>query len=152
MPSLENEIDAVLFQLIHQLSREAQEGGKQDRRGTDRQRYSVRQRIAPWQGNGFPPDSAFFDVQCHDLTAGGFSFLSPSRPEFTVLVAELGIVAEQIYLVARVVHVERVLVDSTGAWADPRSTATIEGSPPIKSGWSTRYLIGCRFVRRFRQM
>ena len=52
----------------------------QERRGRPRRSYPYRQRIAPIIGGKLPDPHEFFEVQCNDISAGGFSFLSPAPP------------------------------------------------------------------------
>lgn len=94
--------------------------------GVVRQPFKERQYIAPYVSRGqLPPADAFRAVQCHDLSAGGFSFLSDEPPDFQKLVVRLGKAHEQYYVVARVANVVDV------------------GAPG-----NARYRVGCSFLER----
>ncbi len=114
MAPLGNELDADFFNLIHQLASAAGEDGPAERRHERRRSFLSSQRIAPRRGPGVPDESQFFEVPCHDLSRGGFSFFFPSRPDFDSLAVAFGTPPEVIYMAAEVAHCEDVLVDSSG--------------------------------------
>lgn len=94
--------------------------------GVVRQPFKEKQYIAPYVGHGQLPEAeAFRAVQCHDLSAGGFSFICDEPPDFQTFVVRLGKVHEQYYVVARVVNV----VD-------------------IGPSDNRRYRVGCSFLER----
>ncbi|MHC4176720.1 MAG: hypothetical protein ACYSWU_04395 [Planctomycetota bacterium] len=72
-----------------------------------------------------PDRQTFTDVQCRDIAASGFSFLSPTPPASDTLVVALGAPPKVTYLVAQIVHVTRV----------------------EKRG-QRKYVIGCHYVGR----
>ena len=115
--------DASFFTLVHEVL-EAEDKLAVERRGSPRHEYPVSQLIAPYNGRTLPVSSAFRQVQCHDLSPHGFSYISGVRPEHDFLVVALGQVPFT-FLVARVVHTaERP--DSDG----------------------TESLVGCEFTQR----
>ena len=143
MPSLESEIDAQFYEMIYRLS---EVGGAvlDERRREPRRPYDVLQRVAPYDGRWFPSPDEFVDVQCHDLTRSGFSFLLPRRPAFKSIVACFQGPDETMYFEAEVVQVSRALIHPDGeieAVGDRAPSAIRPGARPA-------LLIGCRFVRR----
>lgn len=72
-----------------------------------------------------PSLSQFRDVECQDLSAGGFSYVAVEPPECETLAVELGKAPVLIYVTARIVHISETL-----------------------AGAETRFLIGCRFTGR----
>jgi len=152
MSNLDSEIDANFYQLIHQLAGSPRHPDQSERRGKRRQAFLVVQRIAPLGGGGFPGDSEFFQVRCHDLSEGGFSFFLPRPPEFTSLVAAFGSPPEMIYVGADVSHSANVLVHRSG-WVEQVegraghvSYQGIDGDPA-----TPMVLVGCRFTRRLQK-
>ncbi|HET6881677.1 MAG TPA: GGDEF domain-containing protein [Pirellulales bacterium] len=94
--------------------------------GAARQPFTEKQYIAPYNGHGrLPADEEFLAVQCHDLSAGGFSFICDEPPDFQKFVVRLGKGAEAYYVVARIANVVDI-----GAAGRPR------------------YRIGCSFLER----
>lgn len=149
---MESEIDANFYRLIHQLSAAAGADGS-DRRTQDRRPFSLWQRIAPSDGHCCPDQSQFFEVQCHDLTQNGFSFLVARRPSFDNLVAEFGVPPDMIYVAAQVLHFSRVLVHPDGRVERVRRHVDDDsGDQPEGSADGSRpahkILVGCRFIRR----
>ena len=149
MEHLDSTIDADFYRLIHQLAGTPREDDPSERRGQHRQAFSTVQRIAPHPGPGFPPDSEFFEVRCHDLTRSGFSFFLPAPPDFTALVAAFGTPPHLIYVGAEVRHSDRVLrhpsglVEHVGGGAGAVAYQSVEGNIP-----TPLILVGCRFTRR----
>jgi hypothetical protein len=150
MPGLESEIDAIFYQLIHRLAGTAQDDQDAERRGQSRKPFRLFQRIAPWRGPGFPDDAEFFDVPCHDLTRGGFSFFLPARPNFASLVAEFGSPAQLIFVAAQVTNYRRVLLHPSGLIEHVRRRADgrIGRRGPDGQKWEPCVLVGCRFTQR----
>lgn len=146
MSSPADPTSANLYSLIDHLLRYCASDEPPERRGQKRSAFPVVQRIAPYEESGFPPERAFFGVQCHDLTRRGFSFLLPSWPEFDYLVAEFGRRPDAIYVVAQVVHAEQVLVYSSGRVQRLGTGTSLPPHGP-KTG-RLMFLVGCRFVRR----
>ena len=152
MAGTSNEIDANFFRLIHQLVTTSAEEADQDRRRNSRNLFECIQRIAPWDGGGFPEDSEFRAVRCHDLTRAGFSFLMPTEPQFHALVAAFGSPPQVIYVGAEVTHAEHVLLHPSGRVERPDDDAREAGAARPPAEPATRMLlVGCRFTRRLRK-
>lgn len=83
-------------------------GALVERRRHPRRSFPYKQRIAPVVDGKLPDRRAFIDVQCKDIAASGFSFLSPTPPASDTVVVALGIPPKVTYLIARVIHVTRV--------------------------------------------
>ena len=98
----------------------------QDRRQSQRFAYTVVQNMAPYDGKKLPTSDMFRQVQCHDLSTGGISFIWPHDPEFEQVVIKLTAGQRTLYVVARVVS-RRPLDES-----------------------KRRFLVGCRFLDRVR--
>jgi hypothetical protein len=100
--------------------------------------------IAPRSGNRMPHPVQFEQYQCYDISASGFSFLSPTRPGFRSLVVALVALPEVIYLAADVVHCTDVYAYPSGA-VEPAAARSrfhdVDDGTPM-------YLVGCRFDRR----
>ncbi len=146
--SPENENDAGFYQLVHQLA-----GPKNpeddERRGQPRHAFPASQCIAPRRNAYVPPQNEFFEVQCHDLNSGGFSFLLEEKPDYDELVVSLGEPPEPIYLIARVTHCSRVIVYPSGL-VEPlgdRATHVSYRSPDGELG-RLMFRVGCRFTKR----
>ena len=148
MPNFEREIDASFYNLIHQLGGSQPPAGVDERRQQRRQPFRVVQRIAIGRGSEVPAESEFFEVQCHDLTRGGFSFLVPERPAFDRFVAAFGVMPEVIYTATRGARCQDVQVD-----ADGRVRESEEISADDDAGFDERtarpmVLVGCRLIER----
>ena len=89
-----------------------------ERRGRSRRTFRLNQQIAPGYCWEVPPDSAWIDVQCYDLTQGGFSFFLDEKPNFERLVARFRL-TESIYMAARVIRWRPVMVDAWGGIIEP---------------------------------
>ncbi len=98
-----------------------------ERRRKARRAYPYLQRLAPVLDDELPNPDEFIDVECHDISPGGFSFLFPYPFPSDSLVVELGIPPKLTYLMAQVAHVTRTT-----------------------RGKSTFYLIGCNYTHRVR--
>jgi hypothetical protein len=145
MPSLETEIDAQFYEMIHRLG-DGAGVSLDERRGTPRHAYSVSQKVAPYDGRWFPAPDEFVDVQCHDLTQSGFSFLLSRRPAFKSIVASFQGPDETLFFEAEVVQISRALVQPEGeieVFGDRTPSASA-----IRPGAKPALLIGCKFVRR----
>jgi hypothetical protein len=149
MAILGNEADVMFFNVIHQLVGSPDKEGPVERREGLRQPFLVVQRIAPGFHQEIPPDSAFMEIRCHDLTQSGFSFLLPQAPDFDRLVAALGRPPSVIHVAAEVLHCSEVRVYPSGAvegienWVSPASAEARQGQPSKRM-----VLVGCRFIRR----
>lgn len=116
--------DSSFYNQVHRLI-SASVSESSERRGKERRGYRCVQRLAPLSGDNMPGLSQFCDVECHDLSAGGFSFVATEPPDCETLAVELGKAPVLIYVTARIVHISEI-------W----------------SGAETRFLIGCRFTGR----
>jgi hypothetical protein len=143
------EVDANFFRLIHGLVGSQPEDESAEKRGSMRHAFSVVQWVAPHDGENFPPDEAFLDVWCHDLTQSGFSFFLPSRPDLTRLVAAFGKPPQLIHVSAEVVHCHTVLRYPSGAveFVEGEANQTSYVSPDGETG-TLMFLVGCRFCER----
>ena len=148
MPHHSSEIDASFYRLIHELVGPPLEEAPAERRRAQRHPFPVEQWIAPRHGPAFPVDSQFLKVRCHDLTAGGFSFLFPHVPDFDRLVAAFGRPPNLLYVGATVRHCHNVLVSSSG---DVRHVGDQPAEPDGEgphSDATPMVLVGCRFSQR----
>ena len=98
-----------------------------EQRRSPRRAYRYLQKIAPMSDGQMPMAGGFFDVECWDISACGFSFFMDQLPKFETLVAALGCPPALSHFSARVMRVARM----------------------TQSG-KTRYLIGCDFIDRMR--
>ncbi len=149
MASLAQMNDTEFYELVHQMADLLPTDEPAERRGGQREPFSSIQRIAPRDALELPADSEFVDVQCHDLTRGGFSFLLPSQPDFDQLVVALESLQGVIHVAAEVRHTADVLVDAFGR-------VQRVGEHPVGVGYGEHrvqtatpmVLVGCRFVER----
>ncbi len=120
--------------------------GDRNRREYARNPYRVVQRIAPYDTAVFPSQGDFYQVLCHDLSRGGFSFFQGNLPDFSRLVVELRSGPRRVYMVARVAHCRQVLLDGAG-----NVTPVTERSPRVPGSSGPPgvpvTLVGCQFVR-----
>ena len=96
-----------------------------DRRTSVRSEFRCKQWIAPMREGRLPAAADFFEVECSDISAGGFAFLLDRQPEFETLAVVLGKAPQEVVLAARIVR------------------CTSHGSTG-----RIRMRIGCRFVSR----
>lgn len=96
-----------------------------ERRIATRRIFDYRQFVAPYQGGSLPGKASFREVECQDISATGFSFLSSQLPDFDSLVVALGVAPHMIYVRALIVN--RFQID--------------DGAAPL-------YRIGCRFAEQ----
>jgi hypothetical protein len=117
--------DASFYEMVHQLIEPDEDQADAERRGRQRRSFPRVQFIAPLVDGRMPQESTFREVQCHDLSARGFSYLTPRPPECTHLVVGLGTPPTLLYLTAEVKHYSTVL-----------------------HGDQSVYLVGCLFTGR----
>ena len=141
--------DPEFYQLVHQMADLLPTGEPAERRRGPRQPFSSIQRIAPRCGPELPADSVFVDVQCHDLTRAGFSFLLPSQPDFDRLVVALESFRGVIHVAAEVRHTAEVLVDAFGRVqrVGEHTVGTGYGEHRVQTA-TPMVLVGCRFTER----
>ncbi len=96
-----------------------------ERRRRQRRDFPYSQSIAPVLDGKLPSSNQFRDVQCHDITAGGFAYLAEKPPESDLLVVTLGTAPKLTHLIAQVVH----------------ATPTTQDGKQL-------YLIGCTYTGR----
>jgi hypothetical protein len=108
--------DANFFQAVHRWAED---------RSAKRTPYHCMQWVAPCLGKNVPPAKMFKEVECHDLSTAGFSFLAAEPPQHSKLVVALGQREAPQYVQADVVTCSRV------------------DDGPVR-----RYLVGCHFTRR----
>ncbi len=82
-----------------------------ERRGRPRRSYPFKQRIAAVVDGKLPDPDTFSEMLCHDIAAGGFSFLSDTPPKSDMVVVGLGIPPKVSYLIAQVCHINRTTKD-----------------------------------------
>jgi hypothetical protein len=148
------ESDAAFFSLMHHFlaasnksdAGVARENSYENRRSQARRSFSIPEWIAPGYCWEVPPASAWIEVQCHDLTPRGFSFLFDKKPDFERLVVRFRS-ADPICVAARVNYFRPVAADDQGN--------VVEGCLPPAGAFSNSrkmeslYLVGCEFLRRF---
>ena len=96
-----------------------------ERRRKPRRSYPYIQRIAPILDGKRPDLDAFQEIQCNDISAGGFSFISDAPPVSDSYVVSLGCPPKFTFLTAQVAHVTRVRHEG-----------------------ERRFLVGCNYVGR----
>jgi len=147
MPWIEAEIDAHFYRLIHKLVNSAE-----DLRAHPRDPLPSIHKVAPYDGSNLPQPPDFVDVCCHDLSRGGFSYLSPIRPTSTNLIVAFGILPDITCMEARIVNTVDVLQHpSTGLLekiGDPHTP--IQSQQPGGETGVPLILVNCQFVRRLK--
>lgn len=100
-------------------------GIEHDRRSRLRSSYPYVQRIAPLRGSAMPDVSQFNEWLCDDISSRGFSFISPTQPDYQQIVVAFGTPPALVYLTADVRHATRC----------------------EKQG-RTQFVVGCRYTGR----
>ena len=127
MATTAHDADAAFFNLMHYYVTCPYKGNvaigieNDERRAESRRAFRIKQRIAPGYCWEVPPESAWIEVLCYDLTQGGFSFLLDKKPDFERLVAMFRSTAP-IYVAARVNQCRPVLADDCGGVLEPAVT------------------------------
>jgi hypothetical protein len=116
--------DVDFYTVVHEMRREAQLWVQRGR-SADRRAFSCRQWVAFYDDGDAEHERTFREVECHDLSTGGFSFLTSEIPEAERLCVRLGAPGKFVYLTAQMVHC--LSVDTDGA---------------------PGFIIGCRFLGR----
>jgi len=116
--------DVDFYSMVHEVLRSAQ-ADDDCRRTQDRQAFACRQWIAPLVEGGMPPASAFQEVECRDISTGGFSYVTRTVPSTEKLSVRLGKAEGWVFLTAGVVHCRPCDTDNGPA-----------------------FLIGCKFLGR----
>jgi hypothetical protein len=118
--------DADFFAMVHTMRREARMWASgADRRTAERHTFPCRQWIAVYDARRDDHERNFREVDCQDLSTGGFSFLVPEIPEAEQLCVRLGAPGKFVYLTAQMVSCR-----------------------PIDTDGGPGFLIGCRFTGR----
>jgi len=112
-------------ELLFDERNEVVKRGAVERRSQTRQPYPYVQHIAPNSRFGPANAKTFRQAQCRDISPSGFSFLSPTLPDFKEIVVAFGAPPSVLYLIARIVH-----------------------ATPIRHEGRDVCLVGCRYVRR----
>jgi hypothetical protein len=79
-----------------------------ERRRHVRRSYPYRQSIGYVLDGRLPGPDEFHTVQCNDIAANGFSFLSRTPPQSDSLVVALGTAPRLTYIAAQIVHATRI--------------------------------------------
>jgi len=146
MGSLESEVDATFFSMIHRLAATPRPEAA-ERRDNRRHSFPVTQRIAPREGSQVPDDSEFVDVPCQDLTRAGFSFFLPKRPTFDSLVVALERPEGTIHVAADIVRQADVLLYPSGRIRELDQKHVGDQDEPDESA-TPMVVVGCRFTER----
>lgn len=94
-------------------------------RNSRRYNYPATQYIARYRDGKMPEKSEFRAVRCFDLSAAGFSYLSPRPVERGKIVVALGTGPQVVYVATEIVH-----------------------CAPIGAGTTLQFRVGCRFIER----
>jgi hypothetical protein len=113
---------AIAEKLLEEYPQDAAED--RDRRNAPRRIFDCWQLVAEFDGETLPVQQDFQLQLCHDISAGGISFLAEVRPRSENLVIALGVIPFVFFHVRFVRAVRR---------------NDLEGSP---------LQIGCQFVKR----
>ncbi|MCA9267708.1 MAG: PAS domain S-box protein [Planctomycetales bacterium] len=105
------------------------QGVRHDRRARPRRSFQYLQRIAPQYGKALPPQSAFCERQCNDISSQGFSFVAPTEPDHQKVVVAFGVAPAVVYLLAEIRH-----------------------STPKTTDGRTQHIVGCRYLGRVSQI
>ena len=119
------EANADVVQAVRRELDQANSPQASNRRNHARRPFPTHQFVAPYLDGKLPALTEFFQVQCHDISPTGFSYLLAKPAEQQSIVVALGSPPNVTYLTARVMH----------------STMTHSGNMPM-------FLIGCRFTGR----
>jgi PAS domain S-box-containing protein len=96
-----------------------------DRRQLARRAYPYKQRIAAVVDDRLPEEDRFEEVDCRDISAGGFSYLADVEPNHTAIVVALGVPPSLTYLAADVLHAR-----------------------PTEHNGQPTFVVGCRYTGR----
>lgn len=108
---LEPHLDLIEGQVADLLNSEAPADTSEwaDRRSTPRRPFPYLQVIAPVLDGRLPDRGMFREVRCHDISTGGFSYLSPAEPRHTEIVVAFGSSPRLIYLRTAIAHVSPIM-------------------------------------------
>lgn len=106
--------DAKFFEIVHGLTHHADQNDPgPERRGRQRRPYPYDQYVAPFLDGDLPPPEEFERVRCHDLSTGGFSYLTTRLPNHDMIVAAFGTPPCFTYLTAQIRYAKRVTQKGT---------------------------------------
>jgi hypothetical protein len=110
--------DEKFFQVVEELAQRANSEGdaRAERRNRQRRPYPYNQYVAAFVGGRMPRASEFEEVRCHDISTGGFSYLSNKLPSHDTMVAAFGLAPGFTYLTAQVRYAKRVTYGKTSAF------------------------------------
>jgi PAS domain S-box-containing protein len=91
--------------------REAPAPKRIDRRQRPRSAFPYKQKIAPFASGSLPLAHHFCEVQCRDIAANGFSYVSPVPPQYRSIVVAFGLAPSELYLAAEIQHVTALDMD-----------------------------------------
>ncbi len=100
-------------------------GDGPEQRSSLRSAFRFVQEIGPVVDGMLPSRDRFFEVECCDLSAGGFSFYLNTLPPFETLVVRLGNTNHETFVNAQIAHVREM---------EHQGQAT--------------YMVGCQFIGR----
>ena len=87
-------------------SNDANESGDgANRRKFPRRPYPYAQRMAPIRNGEMPGLEDFKEVECRDISAGGFSYYATSKPTENDIIVAFGAKGSETFLAARIMHV-----------------------------------------------
>ncbi len=130
--------EVAIFEQIHALLEEQRQGKRRaavgnptggilprfETRSGRRRPYHCAQLLAPLKGRTSPAQTDFALVQCRDISPGGFSYFTESRPKSDKVVVALGL-APFSFFVAQIVRIH-----------------------PPADGQEGPLLVGCKFLHR----
>lgn len=106
----QSELESLVNQESNDVEQE-EEQPSEDRRERNRRPYPYVQLVAPQYGDGMPQLTQFSETLCHDISAGGFSYLSPVIPDYKYIVVAFGTHPSLMYLEAEVRHATPITVN-----------------------------------------
>jgi hypothetical protein len=149
MAALSSESDVVFYNLIHQLVGAPPKDCAGEQRQGQRQAFLAKQWIAPGYTHEPPPESAWIEVRCHDLTGGGFSFFLAEPPTFERLLVAFGRPPSLVHVTARVTHCKDVLLYPSGLIEQREGRAAhVRYQAPDGQEGKPMVLVGCKFLRK----
>ena len=84
-------------------------GNSVNRRKFPRRPYPYAQRMGPVRNGQMPRLDEFYEVECRDISAGGFSYYSHTKPIETDIVIAFGAIGTETFLIARIVYARQTI-------------------------------------------